>query len=1560
MNRNLIKQPLLFKRRKKFYLATITILAISVMGWFLATGLNNATASQIIRVEGAQQAREDMLAIALNFRSAHNPIVVAEGKIGNNGTSSILGDQVVTSENAERGSAVNKDLGMAYQAINQLPYGEMSETLRGGTFIPGVYYSELAQVNSELILDAQGNPDAIFIFRSGGAFTFESGTNISLINGAKAYNVFFVAGSNAAVATGVNVSGSILARGAITLGEGANVNGKLASVEGDVELNSSTVGFAGVDGVDGSLQVCKAIADGTTGLSPYFGFSVAGTTVIAPTGSCAPPIGGLTPGPVTVVELGGASSPTATTFTSTGFVVTSIRVERATGVVTSGVTRNLGTRTVTVPVLAGGQANLTIVTFTNQVAITGVIEICKRGLDSGTTLPPPTGGFFDFTVDRIPGMTFPVPAGLCSGEINVVVPVASTSTSTAPIRVTEIGRTGFLLESTSVFPASRGNVLTLGLGISNDGSGTSFSNPGGGFVTTSIAAGTGGTQTVIEFSNRSAPGVVKVCKIAGPGVTLGTIYRFRVVGTQPGPTSPGNPTGSNPGIPVERFVDVQAGPATNGPASGPNGFCTIVRDGAGNPQLFVVDTPVTVEEQFTPVPTDGSREADQPAQTEQSAVQTQFVKGTVDLQRGGLNNQIAVKSVVPFIGQALSDGFALSGNGTDALAPVAIETGRVYLSTDGLGTNAASGQIQVNKLNGATVRRAFLMAATVAPCGRTPSPPPFVETFIAPGDITLAGTPITFTQTVATNLPSGGGNANTYLADVTSIVAPIVNAAPVGLVNLTVTEIAAKNPNIDGVVLAVVMNDPLNQPADNTVILLFGSQDPGGDNFTINLAQPINKMAAGYALNMALGISFSAQPPVITDGGGNPIVPGGAAILSNDGASCGQNPAYQSSTVDVGTNTRPLQRMTSSAGGQDDGAYENGALITVGGIGDSTTNPPDPNASSTTLGPRYDDELYNLDPFVNNGDSTINVRTINPTNDDNIFFTAFFLGANALSESITLTPASAINPLNTPHTVTATVTRSDGAPVANRPVKFTIISGPNAGLMQTINTNAMGVANFTYVGTGGPGTDVIQASFVNLANVTVTSNTVTKLWQGQTCSIRVGRIRVFGSTISSQSLPNRTVTFPARRGEVVAEFSNFLFCPTTLKLCKVAGANVPVGTPFNFNVTVDDAGGLIPTTFQQNVTINAGPPQGPGGGAGFCQILTGPFSISGESIGSFRIGSTVRVVETVPQGTTTTITSPTGTVTTLPPTATTRTGSIVLGGSQANPSFVNEIIFTNSFPTTATPTPTPPGTLARATAFDFDGDDSSDLSTFRPTTGVWNIMRSSGGLTNIQFGANGDDLAPADYDGDTKVDTAVFRNGSWYWLNSSNGAFNGVQFGQAGDIPQPGYYDADNKADIAVFRPSNGGWYILGSTSGFRSEQFGTVGDKPVAADYDGDGITDLAVYRDGSWYLQRSQAGFTGVNWGNATDRAVPADFDGDGKANLAIFRNGLWYILRSNMTDFDVINFGLATDSPAPADYDGDNRADIAVYRDGMWYILESGVFRSVQFGGTSDVPVPGAYVK
>ena len=96
-------------------------------------------------------------------------------------------------------------------------------------------------------------------------------------------------------------------------------------------------------------------------------------------------------------------------------------------------------------------------------------------------------------------------------------------------------------------------------------------------------------ETLVIFTNRSNPGRVKVCKIAGPGIPINTLFTFTVTGF--GATNAASPQTATYG-PVSRTFDVRAGdPAQGGTCEFVPGF------GANAPgynqfQTFVNGTPV--------------------------------------------------------------------------------------------------------------------------------------------------------------------------------------------------------------------------------------------------------------------------------------------------------------------------------------------------------------------------------------------------------------------------------------------------------------------------------------------------------------------------------------------------------------------------------------------------------------------------------------------------------------------------------------------------------------------------------------------------------------------------------------------------------------------------------------------------------------------------------------------------------------------------------------------------------------------------------------------------------
>jgi hypothetical protein len=282
---------------------------------------------------------------------------------------------------------------------------------------------------------------------------------------------------------------------------------------------------------------------------------------------------------------------------------------------------------------------------------------------------------------------------------------------------------------------------------------------------------------------------------------------------------------------------------------------------------------------------------------------------------------------------------------------------------------------------------------------------------------------------------------------------------------------------------------------------------------------------------------------------------------------------------------------------------------------------------------------------------------------------------------------------------------------------------------------------------------------------------------------------------------------------------------------------------------------------------------------------------------------------------------------------------------------------------------TPGGSPTRRAPADFDGDNKTDLSIFRPAPGEWWYLRSSdGGNRTFQFGNSSNKLVPADYTGDGKTDVAFFRpqTSEWFILRSEDNSFFSFPFGTTGDVPVPADFDADGKADVAVYRPSNQTWFILRSTGGVTIESFGIAGDVPVTADYDGDGKSDLAIYRVslGQWWQSRSSQGVIVYQFGLPTDKPVQGDYTGDGKTDVAFFRPSTneWFILRSENNSFYSFPFGAAGDVPSPGDYDGDGRTDAAVFRPSnqTWFAQRSTAGTLIQgFGIAGDISLPNAFV-
>lgn len=122
----------------------------------------------------------------------------------------------------------------------------------GETLYPGVYdIGGAGSVAGTLTLDGQGDPNAVFIMKFKGAFTAGAASNIVLINGADAANVFWVAQGALSVGANSAIKGTLLAYpGAITLGVNSSIEGRLLSSVGAI-----TVGVGGTATMPGTMNI---------------------------------------------------------------------------------------------------------------------------------------------------------------------------------------------------------------------------------------------------------------------------------------------------------------------------------------------------------------------------------------------------------------------------------------------------------------------------------------------------------------------------------------------------------------------------------------------------------------------------------------------------------------------------------------------------------------------------------------------------------------------------------------------------------------------------------------------------------------------------------------------------------------------------------------------------------------------------------------------------------------------------------------------------------------------------------------------------------------------------------------------------------------------------------------------------------------------------------------------------------------------------------------------------------------------------------------------------------
>lgn len=141
------------------------------------------------------------------------------------------------------------DLNVLYDELYGLDSDYALPTSLGGPIPipPGVYANnEVTTLSGNLILDADGNPDALFIFiiKAPGTFPTSANSSIELINGAQSCNVFWLVEGAVSFATGTIMKGTVVSAAAISFEPESELKGRALTKVGAISINNGVIGFS--------------------------------------------------------------------------------------------------------------------------------------------------------------------------------------------------------------------------------------------------------------------------------------------------------------------------------------------------------------------------------------------------------------------------------------------------------------------------------------------------------------------------------------------------------------------------------------------------------------------------------------------------------------------------------------------------------------------------------------------------------------------------------------------------------------------------------------------------------------------------------------------------------------------------------------------------------------------------------------------------------------------------------------------------------------------------------------------------------------------------------------------------------------------------------------------------------------------------------------------------------------------------------------------------------------------------------------------------------------------
>ena len=165
------------------------------------------------------------------------------GNVGtNSGSSTGFGNVDGVMHDGDGASAQSgADLLIAYNQLKSAIPNYFPAPLLGNgqVLIPGIYsIPSVTTLNLDLTLDAKGDPNAIFILQIEGAFSTNANSQVKLLNGAQACNVFWKIEGLVSMATGTIMKGTVIANNAaIVMYTGVKLEGRALSTSGSITVD---------------------------------------------------------------------------------------------------------------------------------------------------------------------------------------------------------------------------------------------------------------------------------------------------------------------------------------------------------------------------------------------------------------------------------------------------------------------------------------------------------------------------------------------------------------------------------------------------------------------------------------------------------------------------------------------------------------------------------------------------------------------------------------------------------------------------------------------------------------------------------------------------------------------------------------------------------------------------------------------------------------------------------------------------------------------------------------------------------------------------------------------------------------------------------------------------------------------------------------------------------------------------------------------------------------------------------------------------------------------------